>query len=106
MCDRCVRWQVANWVNSGTGRIAFSRGARAFVAIAMPSQGVWSATLQTGLPAGTYCDVAAGSTSTAGFEPACASQIAVGSDGRAQVNVGATGVHVVALHVEALAGRA
>jgi len=93
---------VANWANDGEGRIAFSRYKRAFIALAAPSSGTWTASLQTGLPAGTYCDVAAGA---GGFGPStapCASKVTVGLDGKAQLSVGATGVHIVALHVGAL----
>lgn len=99
---------VTNWFADGSGRIAFSRGSRAFIAIAIPNSGVWSASLQTGLPAGTYCDVAVGGMAIEGntsLRSACASPITVGSDGQSQISVGASGIHVVALHVGALAGR-
>lgn len=92
---------VANWANDGNGRIAFSRGSRAFLALAIPSNGNWANSFQTGLPAGTYCDVAAGA---GGFGPPtarCASNVTVAADGNAQITVGATGVHIVALHVGA-----
>lgn len=101
---------VENWVADGKGRIAFSRGARAFVALAMPNGGVWRATrCQTGLPGpAIYCDVAAPATGSWDVPTprvravaACASNVSVDADGRADFAVGATGVHVVALHVDA-----
>ena len=90
-------------IPGGAGRIAFSRGDKAFVALAMPDGGVWSDSFQTGLPAGVYCDVASGA---GGFGPVgapCASNVTVGDDGRANLAVGASGVHVVAMHVGARA---
>lgn len=41
--------EVAHWLSDGNARIAFSRGSRAFIALAAPSSGHWAATLQTGL---------------------------------------------------------
>jgi len=105
-----VKWRavaadadVANWVSDGDGRIAFSRGARAFLALATPSSGNWQSTFQTGLPQGTYCDVAAGAGGFGPQPPVCASNVTVGADGTAQISVGASGVHIVALHVAAMA---
>eukprot|EP00927_Polykrikos_kofoidii_P065554 TRINITY_DN61294_c0_g1_i1.p1 TRINITY_DN61294_c0_g1~~TRINITY_DN61294_c0_g1_i1.p1 ORF type:complete len:571 (-),score=88.41 TRINITY_DN61294_c0_g1_i1:23-1690(-) len=51
---------VVHWAADGGGRIAFGRGAAAFVAMNQEvsrSGGHWVAKLQTGLPAGVYCDV-------------------------------------------------
>ena len=47
---------VANWWSNGNNQIAFSRGGKGFVAINNEG-GTLAQTLQTGLPAGTYCDV-------------------------------------------------
>ncbi|KAL1504259.1 hypothetical protein AB1Y20_010668 [Prymnesium parvum] len=95
-----VRWRlvagdapVGNWVAQGSNRIAFSRGARAFIALAAPGSGTWSTTLQTGLPAGEYCDVAA--------DMQCKARVSVGSDGTASISLGASGVYVSALHINA-----
>merc|ERR1712194_843128 len=43
--------------DSGGSRIAFSRGKVAFVAFNRDDTLPWTATLQTGLPPGKYCDV-------------------------------------------------
>lgn len=76
---------VANWQEDGSGHVAFSRG-HAFAAFAAPSAGVWSASLQTGLPAGAYCNVAAGDS--------CAEKVTVGKDGVAAVSVqSVVGIH-------------
>jgi len=91
--------EVANWVDDGAGRIAFGRGAKAFVALATPDGGTWQRSFQTGLPAGTYCDVASGAGGFGPPDAPCASNVTVAADGSAQLAVGATGVHVVALHV-------
>ncbi|KAL7040556.1 hypothetical protein ACKWTF_000444 [Chironomus riparius] len=51
---------VANWWDNGSNQIAFSRGNRAFIAFNGQFGVHLSATLQTGLAAGTYCDIATG----------------------------------------------
>jgi alpha-amylase len=92
---------VGNLITDGTGRLAFGRGQRAFIALCNPSGGTWHVTLQTGLPPGDYCDVASGA---GGFGPPgapCASNVTVLADGSANLAVGASGVHVVAFHVGA-----
>ena len=102
-----VKWRqvagtvrVANWVNDGDGHIAFSRGTNAFVAFSSPSSGVWRATLQTGLPPGTYCDVAAGAAAVGARKPTDCAEVHVRGDGTADVAVGESGSPVVALHVK------
>ena len=52
-------WNVANWWDNDYHSIAFSRGNKAFVAINNDVQPI-DATLKTGLPARTYCDVISG----------------------------------------------
>jgi len=96
-----VQWRAAaagqpidNWQDGGTtGQIAFSRGAAAFIAFSLPVGSEWIATLQTGLPPGTYCNIVA--------DDACATTVHVGASGSAQVHVGELGVPVVALHINA-----
>lgn len=51
---------ATNWWDNGNNQIAFSRGNRGFIVFNLES-GTLSGTFQTGLPAGTYCDVASGS---------------------------------------------
>ena len=47
---------IANW-QTGTGdQIAFSRGGKGFIALNRGSSS-WTATLQTGMAAGTYCNI-------------------------------------------------
>jgi alpha-amylase len=53
---------MTNWWDNGNNQIAFGRGNRGFIVFNNES-GTLSRTFQTGLPAGTYCDVAAGSLS-------------------------------------------
>jgi len=81
---------VSDWQEDGAGHIAFSRG-NAFVAFAAPTAGKWSASLQTGLTAGVYCNVAAG--------PSCSEKVSVSADGKAVVSV----TSVLALHIKAKA---
>ena len=47
---------VANWYDAGSNLIAFSRGAKGWIAINNEAASV-SHAFTTGLPAGTYCDV-------------------------------------------------
>ncbi|MFC4032446.1 carbohydrate-binding module family 20 domain-containing protein [Streptomyces polygonati] len=56
---------VANWWDNGNNAIAFSRGAKAWVAI-NNSGGAVTQTFSTGLRAGTYCDVIHGDTTASG----------------------------------------
>jgi alpha-amylase len=54
-----------HWWDNGSNAIAFSRGNKGFVAMNRES-GTVSATIPTGLPAGTYCDLLSGGRSGAG----------------------------------------
>jgi alpha-amylase len=53
---------VANWWSDGSNQIAFSRGAKGYIAI-NNSGSALNRTFATGLPAGTYCDVISGGVS-------------------------------------------
>lgn len=55
----CDGQSLQNWQTAGNDRIAFSRGAAGFVAI-NSNGGDWSQTLNTGMPAGNYCDIITG----------------------------------------------
>ncbi|NUO62189.1 MAG: ATPase [Gemmatimonadaceae bacterium] len=55
---------VNHWWDDGNNAIAFSRGDRGFVAINRESSAV-TATIATGLPAGSYCDLLTGGKSGA-----------------------------------------
>lgn len=53
---------VTNWWDNGNNQIAFSRGNRGFIVFNLEG-GSLGRTFQTGLPAGTYCDMATGEKS-------------------------------------------
>lgn len=89
---------VENWWTDGRGdRIAFSRGDRGFVAINRSGESM-DERLQTGLPAGTYCD----RLLPAGAE-ACASVIYVDADGFAHVTLPA--MSATAIDLESRVGE-
>ncbi|MEY9949317.1 carbohydrate-binding module family 20 domain-containing protein [Kitasatospora sp. GAS1066B] len=77
---------VANWWDNGGNAIAFSRGDAAWVSINNGSAAV-TQTFETGLPAGTYCDVIHGDQTAGG---GCTGPtVTVGATGQATVTVGA-----------------
>lgn len=80
-------FSTSNWWSNGNNQISFSRGSLGFVAINREGTSL-SRTFQTGLPAGTYCDVIHGdfnkSTSTCS-----GSTITVDSAGNANITVNA-----------------
>ncbi|ALC40426.1 Amy-d [Drosophila busckii] len=90
--------QLQNWWDNGKNQIAFSRGNRAFVAFNNDGYDL-SSSLQTGLPAGTYCDVISGSKSGS----SCTGKsVVVGSDGRANISIRQNEQDgVLAIHVNA-----
>jgi len=51
---------VNNWWDNQSNQIAFSRGNRGFIVFNGQYGVDLRQTLQTGLPAGTYCDIATG----------------------------------------------
>ncbi|XP_032776971.2 alpha-amylase [Daphnia magna] len=65
---------MENYWNNG-GAVAFSRGNKGF--FAMAKGGSMDQTLSTGLPAGTYCNII----------DSCATNINVGSDGKARIQI-------------------
>ena len=89
---------VLNWWDNDSNQIAFSRGNRGFIAFNGQFNVNLSATLQTGLPAGTYCDIATGLKSG---NSCTGGTVTVGSDGRAAIFLSA---HVtegfIAIHVD------
>lgn len=73
---------VANWWDNGDNQIAFSRGNRGFIIFNGQYRVDLNVHIQTGLPAGTYCDLASGSK----VGLACTgTQVSVGSDGFASI---------------------
>ena len=98
--------QGVDYFVNGTGnQIAFGRGAKGYVAINNESA-VWNASLQTLLPAGTYCNVAHGVLNAAGT--ACTSDsVTVASNGVISISIPANGgsvVPAVALHINQKVG--
>ncbi|XP_071484357.1 alpha-amylase A-like [Diadema antillarum] len=74
---------VENWADNGNNFISFSRGGKAFFAMSNESGDV-SDTRQTGLPAGTYCDLISGESTALG----CSGDvITVAADGTAQISL-------------------
>jgi alpha-amylase len=56
---------IDHWWDDGANAIAFSRGAKGFVAISRESAPV-AATVTTGMPPGTYCDILTGGRAATG----------------------------------------
>jgi alpha-amylase len=89
---------VTNWWTNGTNQIAFGRGNAGYV-VFNRNGGSLSRTFQTGLPAGTYCDVAHGDFSGG----SCSGPTyTVDTSGRFTATVGAN--TMVALHTGARGG--
>ncbi|GAB3215538.1 alpha amylase C-terminal domain-containing protein [Pseudaeromonas pectinilytica] len=72
---------VTNWWDNGNNQIAFGRGSKGFVAINNEA-GNLVASLQTGLPAGEYCNILAGNDYCSG------AYVTVDGSGKASFNVG------------------
>ena len=87
---------IANWQVGSGNQIAFSRNSKAFIAMNRGGS-TWSATLNTGLSAGTYCniigDVNADNVKT------CSNTVTVNSNGQASIQVPA--LSAVAIHLNA-----
>ncbi|XP_065083097.1 alpha-amylase A-like [Ochlerotatus camptorhynchus] len=94
----CWGTPVANWWSNGANKIAFSRGNCGFVAFNNESQQDMLEVLQTGLPAGIYCDVISGEK----VEHSCTgNSVTVLPDGRASIHISHDAYDgVVAFHIE------
>jgi alpha-amylase len=91
---------VSNFVSGTPQQIAFNRGNLGFVAINNDST-AWNLSYSTGLPAGTYCNVAHG-VANAGKTACAADSVVVAANGSISVSIpanGGTTVPAVALHV-------
>lgn len=74
--------KIDNWWSNGKNQIAFSRGAKGFVAFNV--EGDLREQLQTGLPAGTYCDVITGGV----VDGKCSGKsVQIGDDGTATIEI-------------------
>jgi alpha-amylase len=78
---------VGYWWSNGSNQIAFSRGSRGFIAFNGEYGVNLMANIQTGLPAGTYCDVATGEKSGSSCT---GSSVVVDSGGVAEVFLSAS----------------
>ncbi|XP_040560460.1 pancreatic alpha-amylase isoform X2 [Gallus gallus] len=88
----------SNWWDNGSNQVAFGRGDRGFIVF---NNDDWymNVDLQTGLPAGTYCDVISGQKEGS----ACTGkQVYVSSDGKANFQISNSDEDpFVAIHVDA-----
>uniref|UniRef100_A0A3B4DIW4 Alpha-amylase n=1 Tax=Pygocentrus nattereri TaxID=42514 RepID=A0A3B4DIW4_PYGNA len=74
---------LSNWWDNGSNQIAFGRGSRGFIVINNDDRSL-DATLNTGLPGGTYCDVISGQKQGSSCT---GKQVQVGGDGYAYFNI-------------------
>lgn len=88
---------LENWWDNGRNQIAFSRGNKGFIAFNLESADL-TESLPTGLPAGTYCDVATGGK----VNGACVgTSVTVDATGLASISIpSSTGEGFLALHQE------
>lgn len=75
-------WSVDNWYDNGNNVIGFGRGSKGYIVINNESAAT-TVTVQTGMAAGSYCNILAGTSVCSG------SNITVGSDGKATFTVAA-----------------
>jgi alpha-amylase len=86
---------VTNWWSNGNNQIAFGRGGKGFVVINRESTAL-NVTFQTGMAAGTYCDIIAGDFNNG----TCTGRtITVDGAGNATISVGA--MYAAAIHIGA-----
>ncbi|XP_068945346.1 alpha-amylase 1B-like [Petaurus breviceps papuanus] len=87
-----------NWWDNGSNQVAFGRGNKGFIVF---NNDDWelSSNLQTGLPAGTYCDVISGDKSN---NRCTGIEVKVGNDGLAYFSISNTAEDpFIAIHVDA-----
>ncbi|KAM9692987.1 alpha-amylase 2B isoform 2-T2 [Dama dama] len=72
-----------NWWDNGSNQVAFGRGNKGFIVFNNDDSAL-SQTLQTGLPAGTYCDVISGDKSG---NSCTGIRISVSNDGKAHFSI-------------------
>lgn len=90
---------VANWWDNGGNQIAFSRGNRGFIAFNGQYGINLSQSLQTGLPAGTYCDISSGSKVG---NTCTGASVTVATNGFATISLSASAAEgFIAIHVDA-----
>lgn len=98
-----VKWRstvgtsdVSNWQQGSSDQIAFSRGGLGFIALNRGSSS-WTATLQTGMSAGTYCNIIG---DTDADDTDTCTGITVSSSGTATITVPSQ--YAVAFHANAM----
>lgn len=98
---------IDNFVHGTPNQIAFSRGNKGFLAINNEFT-AWNATVQTGMPAGTYCNVVQGQLTTT--QTGCTGgSVLVNSRGQSTLKIAANGgsvVPAVAIHANQKVNRA
>ena len=88
---------VSNWWDNSGNQIAFGRGNQAFVALNMENFDM-NVNLQTGMPAGQYCDVISGNINN-GTNSCTGNTITVQSSGMANIVIqSSSSVPVIAFH--------
>nr|XP_020006679.1 pancreatic alpha-amylase-like isoform X3 [Castor canadensis] len=87
----------SNWWDNGSNQVAFGRGNRGFI-VFNNDDWSFSSTLQTGLPAGTYCDVISGDK----VNSYCSGiSVTVNSDGTAYFSISNSAEDpFIAIHVD------
>lgn len=95
------RFELSNWWDNGNNQIAFGRGNLGFVVINREDNVGLNQTLQTGMPAGQYCDIVNGEFDK-GDSSCDGPVITVNSDGTASFNVDS--INASAIHAGAKLG--
>ena len=85
---------VSNWWDNNNNRIAFSRGSKGFIAINNEG-GTMNETLQTGMAAGTYCNLASGEVNG---DTCTGSTVSVDNNGHANIQIGE--FQALAFHID------
>lgn len=89
---------IANWWDNGSNQIAFSRGNKGFIAFNNQGSNL-NQSLNTGLPAGTYCDIISGSKSGSSCT---GTSVVVNASGVATITINSGADDgVLAIHVNA-----
>ncbi|XP_055597407.1 alpha-amylase A-like [Uranotaenia lowii] len=94
----CWGTSLQNWWDNGQNKIAFGRGNCGFIAFNNQLNTDFLEVLQTGLPAGVYCDIISGDK----LNHACTGRsFTVLADGRASIHIPYNGEDgMVAFHIE------
>ncbi|XP_018355262.1 PREDICTED: alpha-amylase 1-like [Trachymyrmex septentrionalis] len=91
--------KIQNWWSNGKNQIAFSRGAKGFVAFNVEGTNLQKR-LQTGLPEGTYCDIITGEA-IYGHSKCSGKSVQVGNDSTALIEILSNATEgVLALHIQ------